>query len=343
MKKNIYAAAIAAVFLLLPGQGFCDQATVDASLAITIKEHPNTTDNPKIVSGTYEEKNVYEDVYLEPTIYPEFYNDNSENPNCAKTLSLKSRWTATSVNPDGHGGGADSSKYETCGTDCLSSDCNGASCDFSGCAAGKRQCQSDGYGCKNVYLPCTQDGEGDLGINNPYGDSETHNQVIPGLRGEIVIPKGYLQTSKVLFTWTVRVIGYKKTLAVWPFLCHPHHGTSYQRFPAGQVKTRLYVKGSSTNQVNGAVASDNNYAAMGQEAQLTIPSVGTSSISNPGDPTISGSFLLTKDDFSGGRLPIKIKYQVRWYNPSSMRIMALKEERNLVVMVIPVTEIKEEE
>ena len=336
MKKNIYAAAIAAIFLLLSGQVFCDQTSVDASLAVAIKEHPDPDDYPS--PSTYEQKNAFEDAYLEPTVYPEFYKDNSENPTCAKNLSGLTRWTrGTGASPGPKwAANADSSRYEECGKDCLSSDCNGNKCDFSGCKAGKRQCTAGGV-CEGEYLPCTQDAEDDLDVDNPY-------QVVPGLKGDIAIPKGYLQTSKVLFTWTVRVIGYKKTLAVWPFLCHPHHGTSYQRFPAGQVKTRLYVKsGSSTNKVIGADANDDNYAALGQVAQLTIPSVGTSSLSNPGDPTISGSYLLTKDNFEKGNLPLTIEYKVRWYNESSMRVMALKEQRNLVVMVIPVTEIKEEE
>ena len=334
MKKNIYAAAIAVIFLLLAGQGFCGQATVDASLAVTIKEHPDPDDY--LSPSTYEQKNALKNAYLEPTLYPEFYKDISESPDCGKNLSGKSRWTST-TGETGHSGAqdADTAYYESCGTDCLSSDCNSNRCDFSGCKKGTRKCTSGG-GCYNVYFPCTQDGEDDLDVDNPY-------QVVPGLKGDITIPKGYLQTSKVLFTWTVRVIGYKKTLAVWPFLCADHHGTSYQRFPAGPAKTRLYVKGRSTNKVKGAVAADDDYAALGQEAQLTIPSAGTSSISNPGDPTISGSFLLTKDDFEDGNLPTKIEYQVRWYNQSSMRVMALKEQRNLVVMVIPVTEIKDEE
>ena len=348
MKKNIYAVVIAAIFLLLSGQAFADQATVDASLAVAIKDHPNTTDNPENSSGTYEEKNVHKDVYLEPTKYPEFYKDISESPNCGKTLSGKSRWTST-TGETGHDEAKndDPAKYLICGEDCLKSDCNSGSCDFSGCKVGSQACTSGGA-CSNVYFPCTQDGKGRLREDNHYlaENKSDQDQVVPGLKGEITIPLGYLKTSKVLFTWTVRVIGYKKTLAVWPFLCADHHGTSYQRFPAGQVKTMLFVKNkndSSVNKIKNANVDDDYYAALGQTAQLTIPSAGTSSVSNPSDPTISGSYLLTKDDFEGGRLPTKIEYQVRWYNESSMRVMALKEQRNLVVMVIPVTEIKEEE
>ena len=88
---------------------------------------------------------------------------------------------------------------------------------------------------------------------------------------------------------------------------HPIRGS-----PRARQRQGCMLKERSTNKVKGAVAADDDYAALGQEAQLTIPSAGTSSISNPGDPTISGSFLLTKDDFEDGNLPTKIEYQVRW-------------------------------
>lgn len=168
------------------------------------------------------------------------------------------------------------------------------------------------------------------------GRNQRHNQApkadpgyqaIPGLTKEnFKIPAQYKNTAKLLVTWTVRILGDKRDAwPVWPSLCHPWHGTSHQRFTGGDVKTQLYVKDSKKSwQATGAVAS------------MTIPDGGTASISQPRDPTLTGSYVLGAD-FFGGTFPDSIDIQVRWYNETSLKITSPAKMRNMVITMVPIT------
>lgn len=233
--------------------------------------------------------------YLEPTMFPNFYKNSSENPTCADYLmdgdtdySLnmnngtgKDRWTATKE--------------------------------------------------LGAYVPL-RTGSSSIQLNkNEY-------QFIPGLTGTISSPKDYRNITKILFTWTVRLEGSKIIVPVWPNICSPHHGTSYQEFPEGQLKTQLYIKGVDKTYPSGVYNSGDGYVPVGQIAEMTVPSAGTGSISNPGDPTITGSYVLLPADFADEELPEGgVEFQVRWYNETSMKIKSPEKQRNLIATVFPVT------
>ncbi|MDD5493021.1 MAG: hypothetical protein PHV60_10155, partial [bacterium] len=118
------------------------------------------------------------------------------------------------------------------------------------------------------------------------------------------------------------VEGYKlAAYTIWPRLCTPWHGSSNQRFPGGQVLTQLYINGKP----------------LGKPAALTIPDAGTSSINQPHDPTLTGSCLVSRGDFTTGAFPENMDIEIRWYNDTSMKIVSPKSMRNLLITFVPVT------
>jgi hypothetical protein len=136
------------------------------------------------------------------------------------------------------------------------------------------------------------------------------------------IPERYKNSSKILITWTVRVEGNApETYVPRPSLCGEGvwlwRGTSKQRFPGGQVHTRLYV----------------NDKPLGQEAALSMPEAGEFTA----DPTITGSCLLSKEDFNGGAFPDTMNIEVRWYNDTSMKIKSPAKMRSLSITTLPIT------
>lgn len=293
---------------------------------------------------TIEEFTGADDAYLEPTMFPNFYNDDSENTGCATTditgqcnnVSEKDRWTSTSV-VAGAKWAHDRFPYDCAGCTDSGED------NYSNCAQSKRSCDGSGN-CVNVYFPCKENGYNNGSPEPSYDDlHKGEYQDIPGLSGTVQPAKGYRNVTKVFLTWTVRVEGSGRLTAVWPFICHPHHGASYQEFPAGPLKTQLYVKGVKyTYPTDGSVYNpDDGYIPVGQIAEMTVPSAKEGKLNNPGDPTITGSYVLTPSDFAGGRIPKEVDFAVRWYNKTSMRIKSPANQRNLIVSVFPITDQKE--
>ncbi|MDD4954659.1 MAG: hypothetical protein PHP17_01275 [Candidatus Omnitrophica bacterium] len=171
----------------------------------------------------------------------------------------------------------------------------------------------------------------------PLGQNPGY-QNIPGLSLTYSPDESVRKTANLLITWTVRVEAYKHcgnnnnrcaaagndycdggAYRVWPDLCDTWHGTTNQSFPGGEVKTALFVNG----------------AQKGAETIMTVPDGGVTSSYQPSDPTHTGSFLLTADNFSGGILPESIDISVKWYNDTSMQIKSPAKMRNLIVTVVP--------
>lgn len=344
----------AAISLLMAGLAFSEeQSTVSSGKPVEFRQWIGQTD-----------------AWLEPTIFPKFYADDSENPGCATTdvtgkcnnVSKNDRWTSTSVAGAKWAKDIDPAAYKQCKVDCGKKNCidtNGDgklnksdNCNWNGCAKGtNRKCDSSGN-CEDTYRPCKQGYYNGSAFTYSAKDlEEGEYQYIPGLpvtpnssgeAGEVSIAsiKGYRGINKMLFTWNVRVEGTGRELQVWPFICHPHHGTSYQKFLPGQLKTRLYVK--STASGNGVKNTDKSYIVgeyvpVGISAEITMPKVKSTSVTNPGDPTITGGYLLTKDDFEQGKFPPEVYFQVRWYNDSCVFVKSPKGQRNVVVTIFPVT------
>ena len=154
----------------------------------------------------------------------------------------------------------------------------------------------------------------------------------PSMRGSIAIPRGYRNIAKVLFTWTVRVEGLGTPETIFPGICgKPYHGTTVQQF-GGQVQTQLYVKRPN----------DTLYKAVGDIVQLSMP-LSSQAIAQYNDPTISGSYLLTGDDFVTqttvrSALPATVDFELRWLNDSSYDIRSPANQYQLTATLLPIEE-----
>jgi len=191
---------------------------------------------------------------------------------------------------------------------------------------------SDNPTCGNYLKKSSAEGGlslAPLWTPSQYGNKSTALARDPGYtliaglqKNNFKVPGRHKGTSKLLFTWTVRVEGYKlNAYPVWPKLCHPWHGTSSQRFPGGQVLTQLYINGKP----------------FGNPAALTIPDAGASTIFQPSDPTLTGSCLVSRTDFLNGAFPDNMNIEIRWYNDTSMKIVSPKDMRNLIITFVPIT------
>jgi len=309
---------------------------------------------------TVEEFTGKKDAYLEPTMFPRFYDYvdggvGDTTSECIYALSKKNRWTSVETVEVGIWGHNSYPYQDQAGVDLgtrINIDCSlkiGDDCNYSNGARYKgeelfRGCDEN---CSNIYKPCKENGwEADgLPKESEQDLAEGEYQAIPGLSGIVETTKGYRNITKILFTWTVRLEASSRILAVWPYLCSPFHATVSQEFLAGPLKTRLYAKSSvSGNGIKNADTGSyvvNEYVPLGQVAEMTVPSSGKGMVRNIGDPTITGSYVLLPTDFAEGRVPEEVYFEVRWYNETSMRIKSPKNQRNLVVTVFPITDQKE--
>ena len=190
-------------------------------------------------------------------------------------------------------------------------------------------------------MDTSEERPGKVTVTNRDGEEDDYYD-LKDLSGEVTVDSEFKKSTKVLFVWQVRVEGHVpldcnhksgvkiKGIAIWPELCHPWHGTSWQDYEGGQVKTQLYIK-----------TEDGDYSAVGDPVELTVPPVGKSKIKvvTVSDPTIFGSHIVVPDDF-GGELPSTIEYKLKWANATPLRIKSLKGQRRMTIKVMPLTEEK---
>ncbi len=165
--------------------------------------------------------------------------------------------------------------------------------------------------------------------NGFTGGKQSDYVKLPGLETACVIPEEYRKTAGILVTWTVRVEG-SQPGAYQPndnFCAHGWAGTLYQSFPSGEVKTKLFVN-------TGCGTPYEKTEPYGQEACMTIPDGGKSSASNPGDPTHTGSYLITPADFNG-LLPSTLNIEIRWKNETCQQIKSPANMRSMIVQIFP--------
>lgn len=172
------------------------------------------------------------------------------------------------------------------------------------------------------------------------------------------VTAGYENIAKVEFTWKVRVEGaipnsykcFKGTevsgIQMMPLFCSARHACSIkQDFSGGQVKMRLYIMGKDKdgNVIKAKKATGaeyvGDYAPFDPISEMTLPSLDkiTSTTENtPGDPTITGSRVVTKDDFDGVALPAEIYFKLMLLNDSPVVANSLGKERNVTVLEVPI-------
>ncbi|MFA5362510.1 MAG: hypothetical protein WC335_04600 [Candidatus Omnitrophota bacterium] len=201
--------------------------------------------------------------------------------------------------------------------------------------------------------------------NGYTGGQKVDYVQIPGLELKgYTIPEEYRKKAGILVTWTVRIEGSRTApYPVQDNLCSGDwEGTSYQGFPSGEVKTKLFVT-SGTGTVNEKTKD------VGPEACMTIPDGGKTEITEakkeevppesssdplpkssvpivppassyslpPGDPTHTGSYLITPADYDG-LLPATLDLEIRWINETSQQITSPAKMRSMIVTLMPETE-----
>ncbi|MDD5348361.1 MAG: hypothetical protein PHT59_07095 [Candidatus Omnitrophica bacterium] len=213
--------------------------------------------------------------------------------------------------------------------------------------AGHNKCAAE---LLKIYDPQTKEG---LSLA-PVPGAKTGFILIPDLTLNVTIPKKNLETTKVLINWTLRVEGVRpdefdtkcsagckkvtddckcgsetaeqqeKQLGAycpWPCLCDSWHGSTVQIFKGGQINSRLKV----------------NRKEVGNIASMTMPDGGAITATQVYDPTISGSCLLTKNDFPDGKFPSTLNIEVEWENNTSLKLISPKKTHMVVVSVMPIT------
>ena len=315
--KRIILAAVMGGGLFLPGNfiyaGSTNESTVKAAPLVKISQVKGDTDD-----------------FIGPVYFPNFYkntNVKSSESGCENYLTKIRNQKMYPDYIDKNGFNANKARGTT-----------GAFLSAKNC---KHACTREAEGscaetsCANGQGIDVESGSGKSG-KVTVDDEDFYD--LAGLKGEIEISPGYEKLGKILISWTVRVVGnipkdcdhYTGTkvrgIAVWPVLCHPWHGISYQDYEGGQVKTRLYI------------SQDNKtYFAVGKTVEMTVPPlVSKVKVGTGSDPTLTGSCMLSPDDF-GGELPKTIQYKLKWSNHTALRIKSPGKQRNLVVTLMPIT------
>lgn len=154
------------------------------------------------------------------------------------------------------------------------------------------------------------------------------------------------KTTKLFFSWRVRAVGNipntflcfsgkgRLGIEMRPLFCNARHKcTIEQDFSGGQVKVRLYIKG--TEEIKAKGAGSDKWAPLDPISEMTLPDLEKITFTNestPGDPTITGSRMVTGDDFEGGSLPDKVYFKLMWVNDSALVAESLGKQRRISVV-----------
>lgn len=326
MKKAIFFLTVIGVLLGSAGIPFA-QSSVKKTPLVKVAEHKGAGD-----------------AYIGPEFFPDFYkntNYRGGEEGCLTTLAnLSGQKMAGLVNKAGF--------LESSGGFLTMERCRW-SC-YRGDITGKCNVKDDCLG-KGIDIESGRENLKTSVDDDDYYDLEE-------LDGEIEIGAGYEKTSKVLFSWSVRVEGQAPQdcdhfsgdlvtgISVWPVLCHPWRGTSYQNYEGGQVKTQLYILGAKAGAESKEYKDTEGYVAVGKPLEMTIPKVNMAMAQSdwtppppppPSDPTLTGSYIVEPGSFPEGKLPAKISYKLKWSNHTALRIKSPGGQRSLIVTLLPIT------
>jgi hypothetical protein len=187
-----------------------------------------------------------------------------------------------------------------------------------------------------IYLKSKSSTNGYTGLQS--GGQKSEFVPLEGLKvAGYVIPEDYRKKAGILVTWTVRIEGSQtEAYKVQDNLCSgTWDGTSYQSFPGGEVKTKLFVSSGKGT----AYEKTKDY---GPEACMTIPDGGKTEIKEkkkvplppPGDPTHTGSYLITPADFNG-LLPATLDFEIRWKNETCQQLTSPAKMRSMIITLMP--------
>ena len=321
MKRERLAVLVLSAFLVAAGSVGAE-SKVKASINLTLDQ---------FIGSTHK--------YLEPTKFPIFSGSCSENKTCwdwlAETLSGMERSVAARGNHLINDYPEEPERYRT-SHGSFDSRCSGAGAfDFS-----TGQYDKAGAG-------------GWISLGNPgYSVLEFNGSE----DNAVSIPQEYRGVSKFLVTWKVRVEGVVPNgyecfsgsdvsgLHMRPLFCQASQACSIQEdFSGGQVMMQLYIK-NGTNDGNAAKgADDEGWAKLDPITTITIPAIKLTATTRntprpPTDPTVTGSCMISKDEFEQGRLPAKVLLKLMWFNDSPVVAKSIANQRSLSAMLMPITD-----
>ena len=345
-KRIILIILIAGVSFFCCNDGYSEETKIKAESLMSVVE-----------------KVGKDDAYIGPMYFPDFYKftnvPSSETATKDAIENLSNKKLSSKVNENGF--------LKTKGGFLASKNCDGAcqrtesgKCEKVACSGG------EGIDVKGSII--------EMEGNDVTCDDDFFRDLPFKIKGSsddyytVKITAGYEEVSKLLFSWSVRVEGYKPVdidhgrgkkisgIAIWPVLAHPWHGTSYQDYTGGQVRVQLYIRDAEEDEAKRLsvvnpdgedVEDSDGFMSVGVPIEMTVPPVGsgTVKVGTGSDPTLIGSYVVTKDNFKdasgSNKLPNKIRYKLKWANHTALRIKSPAKQRNIVVTKIPVTEVED--
>ena len=177
-----------------------------------------------------------------------------------------------------------------------------------------------------------------------FPDPKYYIAIGNGMPTDVAIPERSRKDAKLIINWTMVVLLDPDANAGVPSdqrttgpgspcpaanTCYNCVSTQVQK--GGLVFVQLYV----------------NDVPKGSPVKYNLPGPVTKYYQGPpppppprrsGDPTLSGTFTLTKDDPQfGGTLPAKVKIQLKWFNDTSMPIQTPANQHVITVYTEPVS------
>ncbi|HOU36122.1 MAG TPA: hypothetical protein PK562_02505 [Candidatus Omnitrophota bacterium] len=150
------------------------------------------------------------------------------------------------------------------------------------------------------------------------------------LGADEINPK-YRDTAKILVTWTMRIEGECPNWHIGHFICEPYNGSITFVCPAGNVKTRLRAEYEWTDEKGKHTGE----SKIGHDVIMEMPRTIQKSLQ--GDPTLTGTYVITREDFPNKKIPDKLTLRVYWENDTALYITSPAGMRNMIVNVIPFT------
>lgn len=161
------------------------------------------------------------------------------------------------------------------------------------------------------------------------GDQETDLFVT---LGSGAISAKYRESAKVLVTWTMRIEGECPNWHIGHFICEPYNGTLTFVCPPGKVITWLMAEYETIGKNDNVIKKKQR---IGHDVIMEMPR--TIQKSRQSDPTLTGTYVITKEDFPEQKIPEKLTLRVCWKNETSLYITSPAGMRNMIVNVIPYT------
>ncbi|HQO37393.1 MAG TPA: hypothetical protein PK107_01080 [Candidatus Omnitrophota bacterium] len=145
----------------------------------------------------------------------------------------------------------------------------------------------------------------------------------------------YSETAKILVTWTMRIEGECPKWHIGHFICEPYNGSVSFLCKKENVETWVRVKYDLLDE-NGKFIKT---VEKDLKPRVMIEMPETQTKTTQSDPTLTGTYVITAQDFpdNGNRIPAGLTLRVYWEHKGAMYIYSPDGMRNMIVNVIPYT------